>query len=162
MEKRNVQITIEQAKEWLKNDQLKEIALEAFPELKVKTFPKTWEELERINGYCTSISSEIIQVKGIRGFTIAHKNVFATKEQAEASIALAQLSQLKKVYNGDWEADWEDSKTRKYVIYFNKNKMDIAGLINSSEFLSFKDYKTAELFLENFKELILKAKPLMS
>ncbi len=161
MEKRNVQITIEQAKEWLKNDQLKDIALEAFPELKEKVLPKTWEELTGLNGAYIDNDSKIRI--GNRFDTSAHsKNVFATKEQAEASIALAQLSQLKKVYNGDWEADWEDSKTDKFAIIFCNNDPLIAILNISNEFLSFKDEQTAKLFLEYFEELILKAKPLMS
>jgi hypothetical protein len=161
MEKRNVQITINQAKEWLKNDQLKDIALEAFPELKEKESPKTWEELIKINGFFVDSDSCSLEVNN-KTSLLGNRNIFATEEQAEASIALAQLSQLKKVYNGDWEADWEDSIQLKYVIYFYHNNPSIARMLNSSEFLSFKDKKTAELFLENFKELILKAKPLMS
>jgi hypothetical protein len=161
MEKRNVKITIEQAKEWLKNDQFKEIALEAFPELKEKSLPKTWEELEIIKGYYTEAISSVFNTSGTTA-THRNKNIFATKEQAEASIAMAQLSQLKKVYNGDWEADWNNCKTDKYVIFFNLNEIKTCILNNSSEFLSFKDHNTRDLFLENFKELILKARPLMS
>ena len=35
-------------------------------------------------------------------------------------------------------------------------------MCNSNEFLSFQDKETAELFLENFRDLIEQAKPLMS
>jgi len=35
-------------------------------------------------------------------------------------------------------------------------------MCNSNGFLSFQDKETAELFLENFRDLIEQAKPLMS
>ncbi len=165
MEKRNVKITIEQAEEWLKNDQLKDIALEAFPELKEKSLPKSLKELGEIRGYYVSNYSEIEEVNEINGngaFIIAHRNIFATKEQAEASLAFAQLSQLKKVYNGDWEADWNNSSQAKYTICFTKNDIvkDKAWIINT--FLSFKSSEIRDLFFENFQDLIEQARPLMS
>jgi hypothetical protein len=92
----------------------------------------------------------------------SHRNVFATKEQAEAALALAQLSQLKKVYNDNKEIDWTDNKTDKFAIIFSKNEPLIIMLSTSNEFLSFNDFKKAEIFLENFKGLILKARALMS
>jgi hypothetical protein len=160
MEKRNVQITIEQAREWLKNDQLKDIALEAFPELKEKSLPKKWEELQIIKGFCNNSFSEIIEMyKAI--FTEMDRNVFVTKEQAEASIALAQLSQLRDVYRNGWVPNWKDSKS-KYCICFSNNLIDTTYFVGCMHFLSFQDKKTRDLFLKNFKELILKAKPLMS
>jgi hypothetical protein len=161
MEKRNVKITIEQAKEWLENDQLKEIALEAFPELKEKSLPKTWEELGTVSGFYTIENSYIRQAVNIK-CTPSYINFFATKEQAEASIALAQLSQLKKVYNGDWEADWSECEKAKYVIYFCGNDIVKDKSWGTSIFLSFKSIEIRDLFLENFRELIEKAMPLMS
>jgi translation initiation factor 2 beta subunit (eIF-2beta)/eIF-5 len=88
------------------------------------------------------------------------RNVFATKEQAEASLALAQLSQLMKVYNDGWVADWSDGEG-KHCVWFFKNEIATDCSYNLSSFLAFKDAKTRDLFLENFRELILTAKPLL-
>ena len=125
----------------------------------VKELPKTWEELGRINGYFTTLDSsyKLTDAK-VRG---TNKDVFATKEQAEASIALAQLSQLKAVYNGKWVADWSEI-TDKHKIIFCEDELVISCSCYSGAFLSFKDEETRDLFLENFRDLIMKAKPLMS
>jgi hypothetical protein len=164
MEKRNLSIDLDTATRWYNSTdkELKALALETFPELGIKPLPKTWEELKEIVGFYIDTGSSIELAEECCTSDPDHRNVFATKEQAEASIALAQLSQLKKVYNGHWEADWSDSKTDKYVIVFSKNKTLINILRTSSEFLSFKDSETASLFLENFRDLIKQAKPLLS
>jgi hypothetical protein len=160
MQIRHVTITIEQAKEWLKNDQLRDIALEAFPELKERPLPKSWEELDEINGFYIDSDSRVY-TSGECSTCEDNKNIFATKEQAEATIALAQLSQLLKVYRNNWVPNWEDSK-RKYCIYFEEDLVSTTTLISSNKFLSFLDEKTRDLFLENFRDLILKAKPLIN
>jgi hypothetical protein len=160
MQIRNVTITIEQAKEWIKNDQLRDIALEAFPELKEKPLPKTWEELDEINGFFIDNSSHI-DSPGECSTCEDNKNLFATREQAEASIALAQLSQLLKVYRNNWVPNWKDNYY-KYCIFFEEDLVSTTTLISSNKFLSFQDRETRDLFLENFIDLIKQAKPLIS
>jgi len=125
----------------------------------VKGLPNTWEELKRVNGFYTGVASDIGMAETLTRET--NKNVFSTKEQAEASIALAQLSQLKAVYNGGWVADW-NLNCLKHCIDFDSNVIKKTRNYNASVFLSFKDEETRDLFLENFRELIIKAKPLMS
>ena len=88
------------------------------------------------------------------------RNVFATKEQAEASMALAQLSQLLKVVNGDWVPDWTNEEESRVSILFYGNKPDLYTQV-CSNFLVFKDKETAKLFLEQFHDLIIQAKPLL-
>lgn len=166
METRNIKLTLETATRWYNgsDEELKQLALQTYPELGKKELPKTWEELEIKRGYCTDIDSIIHG--GLQSSNIRHKrfdkNMFATQEQAEASLALAQLSQLKKVYNGDWVADWENDEQEKYCIMFFDNEVDTDTWLNTNYFLSFKDKETRDLFLENFRDLIEKAKPLMS
>jgi len=127
----------------------------------VKELPKTWKELGEITGYYANSCSVPRPEKNITN-SEAHKNIFATKEQAEASIALAQLSQLKAVYNDGWVADWDNGNIVKHVICFCDNVLIASTAWSTSTFLSFKDKETRDLFLENFRELIMKAKPLMS
>lgn len=131
-----------------------------FKELK-KELPKSWEELGNIEGYYVDIYSDVCLI-GKCECDSGMKNVFLTKEQAEASIALAQLSQLRNVYRNGWIPIYTNGFKPKYVISFFSEGInkDMYDCYNS--FLSFQDEKTRDLFLENFRDLIEKAKPLMS
>ena len=123
----------------------------------VDKLPKKWEELKDIKGFFVDDDSIICDADCV--VEEENKNLFATKEQAEASVALAQLSQLMKVYNGGWVPDWTDDN-KKYVIYFYKNKIGL-GCCNTQRFLSFKTEEIGEEFLKNFEDLILTAQPLL-
>ena len=127
---------------------------------KLNELPKTWEELGYIGGVYVGNSSKIFKAC-FRTCLSEEKNIFKTEEQAKASLALAQLSQLRDVYRAGWVPDWS-SPDLKYCIYFNNKTASVNRLGNSNEFLSFQDKETAELFLENFRDLIEQAKPLMS
>lgn len=129
---------------------------------KISELPSSWEELEYIDGYYLDAFSNIIYTDlNPEKKLYEHKNIFKTKEQAEASIALAQLSQLRDVYRQGWEPNWNDMIS-KFCIYFYKNKLATIPYFGTNTFLSFQNEETAELFLENFRDLIEKAKPLMS
>ena len=162
METRNVKISLETAKRWYNgtDNELKELAVQTYPEVAKKELPKSWEDLETIKGYFVERWSKVEDVESTF-CKETEKNIFATKEQAEASIAMAQLSQLMKVYNDGWEPDWENSSYSKFGIYYNENILKTCSLVNTQCFLSFKDEETAKLFLENFRELIEQAKPLL-
>jgi len=123
-----------------------------------KELPKSWEELKLLIGFYQS--GGCVAGGGQYSINSSNKNVFATEEQAEASIAMAQLSQLIKVYNNGWEPDWNDHQF-KYSIYFCQNNIVLNEMVFARCFLTFKDKETAELFLENFRELIETAKPLL-
>jgi hypothetical protein len=131
-----------------------------FKEVK-KELPKKWEDLEIDNGYYVTDDSEIKGGDGEFSSVNENKNTFATKEQAEASIALAQLSQLREVYRNGWKPDWTDNNG-KFTIFVNDNEIKKEVFRNVSVFLSFKDEETRDLFFENFHKLIEIAKPLMS
>ena len=130
---------------------------------KLNELPKTWENLKQINGFYTTTMSFInVVLSSIYPTSYpTGRNIFKTEEQAIASLALAQLSQLRDVYRAGWVPDWS-SPDLKYCIYFNNKTASVNRLGNSNEFLSFQDKETAELFLENFRDLIEQAKPLMS
>lgn len=158
---REIKISIETAQRWANgtDEELKVLALQTYPELAKKELPKTWEELEIINGY-SNLNTDIC-FNNYKTSNCKNKNIFATKEQAEASIAIAQLSQLREVYRNGWVPDWSDDEL-KYCIEFYQDKINTRDYMYFSLFLSFQDAKTRDLFLENFRELIERAKLLMS
>lgn len=124
-----------------------------------KTLPKTWEELKKRSGYYTDKDSYIREITNI-GTSLTSRNVFATKEQAEASIALAQLSQLMKVYNDGWVPNFTDNDY-KYSIQFFNDEIEKSVYTKTSCFLLFKTRELRDEFLDNFEDLILTAKPLL-
>lgn len=161
---REIKISIETAQRWANgtDEELKGLALQTYPELAKKEFPKSWEELGNIKGYFVQADA---YVEGNDDYCkttyCTNKNIFATKEQAEASIALAQLSQLREVYRNGWVPDFINSN-KKHCIFLIEDKITTDWFKISNHFLSFQDAETRDLFLENFRDLIEKAKPLMS
>ena len=130
-----------------------------FKEIK-NELPKSWEELKIIEGHQVMINSRI---EAIFASTADHvENTFKTREQAAASIALAQLSQLREVYRQGWVPDWSDINQVKWCIRLQKDTEIIDSLMSLNTFLSFQSEEIAEQFLANFGELIEQAKPLMS
>jgi hypothetical protein len=161
METRNVKISLETAQRWYNgtDNELKELAVQTYPEVAKKELPKSWEDLETIKGYFVERWSKVEDVESTF-CKETEKNIFATKEQAEASIAMAQLSQLIKVYNDGWEPDWSIDNTKSVIEIIN-NEMQVGTCIKRVAFLAFKDISTAQLFRQNFRELIETAKPLL-
>lgn len=158
---RNLELSQETAKRWYEgtDEELKQLALKTYPELGKKELPENWKELDEINGYYVSNNSETTKV--CASTHDRNKNIFSTKEQAEALMALSQLSQLREVYRNGWVPDWK-YKEIKFCIEFYEENISREDWVFRSHFLSFQDAKTRDLFLENFRDLIEKAKPLMS
>jgi hypothetical protein len=159
-----MKLSLEVAKEMYISgiESIKSFALENYPELGKKELPKSWEELDSIDGAYVTRNSITQNVKGFSSCDTKNQNVFKTEDQANAAIALAKLSQLKAVYNEGWVADWEDDNHLKTCIVPFLNYIEIRSSYEYPKFLSFKDHKTAQEFLTNFKEDIIKAFPLMS
>lgn len=123
--------------------------------------PKSWEELGKISGVFQATAGGVLGIGQVRTLE-KNKNVYATKEQAEASLALAQLSQLREVYRDGWKPDYIDENQIKHTIEFHKGVIDTDWYYRRCIFLSFQSAEVRDLFLENFRDLIEQAKPLMS
>ena len=131
-----------------------------FKEIK-KDLPKSWQELRKIDGYyASSVSCTLNKEEGYVT-NPSNRSIFVTKEQAEASIALAQLSQLREVYRQGWRPDWLENKG-KWCLLFYCNRIVIERWVSNHQFLSFQTKEIAKEFLDNFRDLIMKARPLMS
>ena len=128
---------------------------------KEKELPTKWEDLKKLKGYYVNDLSEIFKLRNAN-MSIS-KNLFPTKAEAEACLALSQLCQLRDAYNGeplaDW-CDWSDANT-KYCICFYEDKICKSKNRGDENILSFKTDKLRDKFAENFEELILTAKPLL-
>ena len=108
---------------------------------------KGWEGLGSIEGFHVTQSSD---VEYTRCLTLkGNENVFPMESQARGVIALAQLLQLKKSVDPEWNG--------KYVIRFNRTVNDFR--INTSKdysgVISFSSKELAEKFLEDNRKLLM-------
>ena len=134
--------------------------------LKEKCYPKTWNELKCIKGYFVESNSRITKAfadssTGKGPCCSENKSIFTTKEQAKASIALAQLTQLVEVYNEGWKPDWRDLNQSKFIIEVLSGLFEVDEYSSNCTLLAFKEDYLAKLFLQNFKDLIKEASPLL-
>ena len=139
---------------------------------KQNELPKTWEEfcekyhIKEKEAFINS-ASDIVSLKDYfptRPFRLYRddKNLCTSRQEAEAFLALMQLRQLRKAYVKDWEPDWNNSKQYKACIMYNG--IDFVTVYYKdlcSRPLSFPTYELATQFLNNFKDLIEIAKPLL-
>jgi hypothetical protein len=136
-EERNITLTLDKAKEWYKKGgELREIALQAFSERELNSFPKSWEE------YCRK-----------------HKSICLSTRYTNIPLkydALIKLEQLRNCWRQGWEPDWNDDQQTKYCIVHSQ-EFKIHTLCETRRFLSFPTIEMAKEFLECFRDLIEKA-----
>jgi hypothetical protein len=169
-------ISLEKARELYKNgsEDMKSLLLESFSkeELEQPKLPKTWEEYcnnEYRTGYYINESSRIGFIDqgkyGTKLNSDFDKTVFKAEKDAYAHLALMQLHVLRDAYRDyyqkGWKPNWNDVNQMKFCIYYHKDEMIITTECFSQAFLSFPTKELAEQFLENFKDLIEQAKPLL-
>lgn len=165
MEERTVKLTLEKAKEFYKKDgEFRDLALSAFTEeeLTKVELPKTWEEFcksynMRSNECFINLRSDIASVPDKYEREInSDRNVLPSERAAKAHLALMQLHQLRDCYRQGWKPDWEKEEL-KWCIDKRKIYLIIVSNYSYSKFLSFQSKEIAELFLNNFRDLIEKA-----
>ena len=166
MEERNIEIDINIAKKWYNgNDEsLRNIALQAFTkeELTIQDLPNSWEEFcenYRITKECYINGASQIQCCGIKNTrnVFTDKNYFSDKKTAEACLAFIQLVRLRDVYRQGWKPDW-GCRENKYAIYSASEKIATSPVKIEQKVLSFQTSEIRDKFLDNFKDLIEKAK----
>jgi hypothetical protein len=109
-----------------------------------------------LNGYYVDNEFKIVaHVHGVR--RDGNRNIFARAEQAEASIALAMLSQQVADCNGDWTPDWKENTTKWCIRRECHDGRDIFTVdfeYHHSHFLAFETEAIAEDFIKvNIDEL---------
>ena len=125
---------------------------------KINELPKTWEDLKYVSGAYISNLSNINTVNSTETIPSA-KNIFPTKELAEAALALAQLLQLRDRYNGDNKGFIFDKCN--YCINVHDNNINKCWGGYTQRILAFRTIELRDEFYNNFKDLIEIAKPLL-
>lgn len=133
---------------------------------KKKELPKTWEEFcdkypYRIGeDYYIDENSNIkaMALSSDRGY-YSSRNTLPNKDYAEAILALCQLIQLRDCYRQGWKPDWSDLKSKQSV-KFRNGKIVIAGALDYHHILTFQSEELTREFINNFRDLIEKTKPL--
>lgn len=163
MEKRSIKIDLETAKQMYKSidPNIQKLALAAYPELKEPKYP-TWDNMKPIKGYYIDLDSNIKDYcSRNKEFNNNNKNVWPTKELAEAALTLSQLLQLRDAYNkmeknNNPHACFVIGKDIRGQIIIYENSYPLGMYI-----LSFNTKKLRDAFLENNRELLETAKPLL-
>lgn len=112
------------------------------------TFEEAWEESEKIYEPKSEYDKE-------------EYGGYPTQELADASEALRRLLFLRDYYNEGWQPDWKKEREMKYVIYNDSNKLATIQSYTMSFILAFKEGNIRSKFLEEQRELLEIAKPLL-
>ena len=113
----------------------------------VPTFEEVWDEVERI--YEPKSEYDKDEYKG-----------YPSQKLADAAEALRRLLFLRDYYNKGWQPDWNECST-KYCI--EQEGLDISAInhIFNSKVMAFKTTEIRDKFLEEQRELLEIAKPLL-
>jgi len=116
----------------------------------VKERPTSWEELWEIKWYFIGMDSDIGKTDGIFYSADSNKNIFLTKQQCEASLALAQITQLLAKYDIPEESD---------IRYNKKSSTATSWLVKRSKLLEFDTEEKCSHFYKHHADLISKLAP---
>lgn len=141
MEERTIKLSLEKAREYYnKGGELREIALQAYrvDEMFECVMPKTWE------AYLMYIDD----IKKYEEATHGH--------MSDTCKAYSKLRCLRECYRQEWVPDWDDENQTKYCIVENDG-LEVTDFYQNRQFLAFQTQELAEQFLDNFRDLIIKA-----
>lgn len=100
-----------------------------------------------------------------RNYIYLPENLVApNKELADAVVALLKLLFLRDYYNEGWQPDWSKKNRMHFCIRVRNNKITTDNNSDINEFntvLVFTDYTIRDKFLEEQRELLKIAKPLL-
>ena len=131
-----------------------------------KKLPNTWEEfcethqLKEKEAWIDDCSKVKIIGCAKGGDRTSHwDSTLPNKEYAEAILALIQLIQLRNCYNDGWVPDWSKEEV-KDCLYLDNGKWKFSLNSNHETIFAFKSPELCRKFLENFRDLLDKIKPL--
>lgn len=89
------------------------------------------------------------------------ERTYPSKEICNASEALRKLIILREYYNEGWQPLWDDRSALKFCIITHTNKLDKDTSFKISRVMTFKTEEIRDIFLEEQRELLEIAKPLL-
>jgi hypothetical protein len=130
--------------------------------------PTTWEEFCKTHPLTekdcwVAVTGRIhsVSMHSKERFPETDRTLLPSKEYAEAMLALCQLIQLRECYNDGWKPDWTDKNSYKFCLSYSSNNIVEETLFVEHRVMAFKTRNLRKQFLENFKDLIEIAKPLL-
>lgn len=144
--------------EHFNNHDNEEVTPEYILNLKVEKRPQ-WEDFGEVTGFFVSGYSKVEYYINNSSFE-DNANTFPTKQEALARLALSQLCQWRDKYNDGWKPDWTDD-TNKFIIEYYKDEIYPDYYTDIQRVLAFKAKEIRDKFLEDFRDLIEQAKPLL-
>jgi hypothetical protein len=166
---KTIKLSLELAKEMYisGNEQLKKLALENYSkeELEKAQRPNTVLGMPLANTFYVGTASYVEKICSITSTGGVDCNSWNTHEEAEACLALAQLTRLRDAWNGEllheW-CDWTDDKP-KYRVYFYRKAIAVEHTFSHRRVLTFKTHELAIAFIADpeINKLIQQAKPLL-
>lgn len=158
MEKRNIQINLTTAREWYKQGgDLRKIALQAFTENELNSFPKSWEEYCKINPYLTQSTDIFLRSTGLAEVTYTslkreeYPGAIPSKERALQFLTINKLLQIRDYYNQEWKPNWDD-ETKKYIIWRVRNELYTDVSTHTNALFAFRSKEVRDEFVQNFEE----------
>ena len=103
---------------------------------------------------------EIILERGVY-VSITKPLILPDEKTAKAFEALAKLIWLVDYYNDGWKPDWKNDDENKYVILTENDEIKCERNYSFKRILSFKSSEIRNKFLEEQRELLKIAKPLL-
>ena len=85
---------------------------------------------------------------------------YVNEKQENALEAFRKLIIFRDYYNKGWQPDWEDDEW-KYFIEYYRGKLDVERTCGNGRVLAFKSKEIRDKFLEEQRELLEIAKPLL-
>ena len=128
----------------------------------LSTKPYTFENFEQEKSSAPSYEDvlEIARDKG--GYYYLPKDLpVPSKELADATMALLKLLFLRDYYNQGWQPNWCDYKQTKYTIENYMGEIWTSDEHRTSNILAFETPEIRDKFLEEQRELLEIAKPLL-
>lgn len=142
-----INLTIEQAKEFIPKDKWKEFGIEE------EIVLRDWKELDFENSFYPEFNGRVIgQTASIYSDTTLCLNV-PTEKHAKSMLAFAKLSMLMADLGDECNVDWTSNK-EKYTIIPEENYVRKCVSFSNNKFLAFKTEKIRDAFYEKHYELI--------
>jgi len=151
---KQAQITLQTAKAlYAQGGAARQLALDNFPKLALNepNWPKSWRELDRINGFFNFADATIFNAKNCKADE-GNKTVAPTEADCESILAFCQLRQLSERMNMGWEPS---ERNRGYTVnsFFDIGLQSTSAADSYKELIVFKTIQMAEFSRQHHKSL---------